>query len=65
MGALYKCESSRLRIYPLSCYPNTCPHSKILQPLCDPHNSRSEFGHSEFGHDGKSKFGRSPGVYEN
>ena len=41
-----------------SCYPKT----RICQPLCDPHNCRSELGHSDFGHDGKSKTGRSPSV---
>ena len=47
-----------------SCHPNTCPHSRIRQPLCDPHNCRSEFGHSDCGHDGKPKIGKSLGVYE-
>ena len=31
----------------------------------DPHNGQSELGQSNFGHDGKSKVGRSPGVSEN
>ena len=38
--------------------------AELAKLLCDPHNCRSELGHSDFGNDGKSKIGRSPGVYE-
>ena len=55
----------QVRIVPVENLPTVVvTHSRIRQPLCDPHNCRSELGHSDFEHVGKTEIGRSPGVYE-